>query len=440
VLTPGAPVEELFCELVAIPSPSGRERAVGEAIAEWLAAAGVDAAFDGAGAENGSDAGNLIARLPGAPDAPVLLFVAHMDTVESGAEAVAPVTGDDGVIRSAGDTILGADNKSAVAAVMRTLARAAAAAGGSTAAGSTAAGTTAAGTTARPTVVGAFTCREEAGRMGVSLLDPALVAEVDCAFSVDGSSPIGTVITRALGQQVFSVLVHGRAAHAAADPGAGVSAIAVAAEAIGAMELGRLPGGGSASIASIAGGALLDHLGHLDHLGRVGRVGRVDGLDRPGPGGPAADRDRVRAALESTPTNSVPDLVMLRGEVRGYSAEEIAGARAALERAVAGACAAHGATYEWIDRERAVPPFPGAPDSCALALARAACERVDGARFSVAEAHATLEANYLCAGADVVALASGGRDAHQYTESITVAELRALEALLGAIVEQAAPC
>ncbi len=248
MLTPGAPVEELFCELVAIPSPSGHERAVGEAIAEWLAGAGVDAAFDGAGAENGSDAGNLIARVRGAPDAPVLLFVAHMDTVESGPEAVAPVTGDDGVIRSAGETILGADNKSAVAAVMRTLARAAAATDAVT----------------RPTVVAAFTCREEAGRMGVSLLDPALVAEVDCAFSVDGSSPIGTVITRALGQQVFSVLLHGRAAHAAADPGAGVSAIAVAAEAIGAMELGRLPGGGSASIASIAGGALLDHLGHLD--------------------------------------------------------------------------------------------------------------------------------------------------------------------------------
>ncbi len=331
----------------------------------------------------------------------MLLFVAHMDTVESGAEPIRPEVDADGVIRSTGETILGADNKSAVAAVMRMLAWAASEPHAADPAG-------------RPTVIGAFTCREEAGRMGVSLLDPALVAEVDCAFSVDGSSAIGTVITRALGQQVFSVLVHGRSAHAAADPGAGVSAIAVAAQAVAAMELGRLEGGGSASIAAIAGGAVLDRLG-----------------------GAAGGRSAVWKAIEATPTNSVPDLAMLRGEVRGYSEEAIAEARAGLERAITDACSAHGATYEWHDRERGVPPFPGATDSRALALARAACERVEEARFAVAEAHATLEANYLCAATDVVALASGGRDAHQFTESIGVAELRTLESLLCAIVAEA---
>src|ERR1700722_19576203 len=102
-----------------MPSPSGPGRAVGEAIQAWLAGAGMVAAFDDAGAVNGSDAGNLIAIVPGAPSAPRLLFVAHVDTVESGSEAIAPELGDDGVIRSAGDTILGADNKSAVAALMR---------------------------------------------------------------------------------------------------------------------------------------------------------------------------------------------------------------------------------------------------------------------------------------------------------------------------------
>lgn len=398
MLSPDASVEQLFCELVAIPSPSGHERAVGEAIRTWLAAAGVESSFDEAGARNGSDAGNLVARISGAPGAPALLFIAHTDTVESGSVAVRPTVDPAGVIRSAGDTILGADNKSAVAAVMRTLAW-------------TAANTDPA---TRATVLAAFTCREEAGRMGVSLLDPGLVREVDCAFSVDGSSPIGTVITRALGQQVFSVMIHGRAAHAAADPGAGISAVAVAAEAISAMGLGRLAHGGSASIAAIAGGAVVDRLA-----------------------GTAGGRDAVWAAMDGTPTNSVPDIAMLRGEVRGYSAEAIAQSRAALERAVADACARRGARYEWHDRESAVPPFPGAPDSRALALARAACARVEGARFAVAEAHATLEANYLCAATDVVALSSGGRDAHQFTESLERAELERLEALLCAIVQEA---
>jgi acetylornithine deacetylase/succinyl-diaminopimelate desuccinylase-like protein len=155
-------------------------------------------------------------------------------------------------------------------------------------------------------------------------------------------------------------------------------------------------------------------------------------------GGIAGGADAVFAVLEATPTNSVPDVCMLRGEVRGYTEAEIAAAGGALRDALAAACGAHGASYEWHERERAVPPFPGAAESRALELARAACAHVPDAEFRVTEAHATLEANYLAADTDVVALASGGRDAHQFTESIAVSELHALEALLCAIVSEAA--
>ena len=61
----------------------------------------------------------------------------------------------------------------------------------------------------------------------------------------------------------------------------------------------------------------------------------------------------------------------------------------------------------------------------------------DEIAVAVTEAHATLEANYLCASTDVVALASGGRDAHQFTESIDIVEIRTLESLLCAIVQEA---
>jgi tripeptide aminopeptidase len=399
-------IEQLFCALAAIPSPSGRERAVGEAIRTWLAGVGIDAAFDDAGAVNGSDAGNLIATVPGAPSAPRLLFVAHMDTVESGSETIAPVLGDDGVIRSAGDTILGADNKSAVAALMRSCQTAAAMPAGT-----------------RATVIAAFTCREEAGRMGAGLLDLSAL-RVECAFSVDGSRPIGTVITRALGQQVFTIEVHGRTAHAAADPDAGVNAIAVASEIVASMPLGRRPGGGSASIAAVVGGAVIDRLAPESLRG----LGVADD---------AGGDTTVRTALEATATNSVPDLALLRGELRGYSDAELAAGRAELEAVAARVCRERGARYAWHDRERAVPPFPGAADSRALALARAAAGDLPGVTFAVTEAHATLEANYLAAGTDVVALASGGIGPHQFSESITVAELRQLEALLTRIVELA---
>jgi tripeptide aminopeptidase len=389
VLTRDGSIAELFMELVAVPSPSGRERAVGEAIRAWLAACGIDARFDDAGAVNGSDAGNLIARVPGAPDAPALLFVAHMDTVETGTRAVAPVLGPDGVIRSDGETILGADNKAAVAAVMRVCRLAAELP-----------------SDRRPTVVAAFTCREEAGRMGASLLDvPAL--GVDCVVSVDGAQPIGTIIARALGQTTFVVTVRGRAAHAAANPEAGVNAIAVAGEVAAALPLGRQAHGGSANVAAIVGGSV---------------IARADGGD-------------ARAAIAASPTNSVPDVVHLKGEVRGYSVEAIEETMACIEAAIAQVCEARGARFELVrDRDRMVPPLPGAAESRALARVREAAV-AEGIEVTVLDRQATLEANYLAAaGADVAAVASGGRDPHQLTESIPVAELERLEALLARIV------
>jgi tripeptide aminopeptidase len=396
VLTRDADIRKLFLELVAIPSPSGRELFLAEQIAAWLSDAGVTSRFDGSGPANGSDAGNLIATVPGAPDRPTLLFVAHMDTVETGAEPVRPVLGGDGVIRSSGETILGADNKSAVAAVMRTC----------VAAQSMPAGR-------RPAVVAAFTSREESGRMGASLLDPASLG-VDAAFCVDGSQSIGTVITRALGQTTFVAAVHGRAAHAAANPEAGIDAIAIASQAVAALPLGRQPGGGSAGVAAIVGGSVIERLG-------------------------SAGVASVRETLAAAPTNSVADLVYVRGEVRGYSVEEMEDTARTIEQTFRRVCDERGATLEWIrDRDRMVPPLPGAPDSRALALVRAAVDRLDGIALDLRAAQASLEANYLAAEVDVVAVASGGREPHQPSESIAVAELDQLEALLAGIVELAA--
>ena len=394
MLTRDADIRELFLELVAIPSPSGRELTLAEEIAGWLTDAGVLTRFDGSGPDNGSDAGNLIATVPGGPGRPTLLFVAHMDTVETGAEAVRPFVDDDDFIRSAGDTILGADNKSAVAAVMRTCVAA-----------------QQLPAARRPTVVAAFTSREESGRMGASLLDlPSL--GIDCAFCVDGAAPIGTVITRALGQTTFVAAVHGRAAHAAANPEAGVDAIATASAAVAALPLGRRPGGGSAGVAAIVGGSV---------------IGRLDG---------DTASSSVREILAAAPTNSVPDLVYVRGEVRGYSVKEIEDTTRAVQDIFERTCDVHGATLEWIrDRDRMVPPLPGAPDSRAMALVRAAVDGVDGIVLDLRESQASLEANYLAAKVDVVAVASGGRDPHQPGESIAVAELHQLEALLTGVVE-----
>jgi tripeptide aminopeptidase len=394
-LTRDASVTQLFLELVAIPSPSRRERVLGELIRDWLAGHDVASTFDEAGAINGSDAGNLIATVPGAADAPTYLFVSHMDTVETGAPAVAPRVSEDGVIRSDGQTILGADNKAAVAAVMRVCAAAAAMP-----------------ESTRPTVHAAFTCCEESGKMGAGLLGAELLQSVDCAFSVDGAKPVGTVITRALGQTSFVFAIHGRAAHAAANPEAGINAIAVASEIVAALPLGRQPGGGSVNVAAIVGGSVIERLTPEALAG-----------------------SEVEVVLRTALTNSIPDRALVRGEVRGYSVQEIEDTVTAITDTITRVCEAHGARHEWIrDRSRMVPPFPRAENSRARALVEAAAERVDGLRIALEERQATLEANYLAASTDVVALASGGRDPHQHTESIPVSELERLEALLVAIL------
>lgn len=238
--------------------------------------------------------------------------------------------------------------------------------------------------------------------MGVGLLDPDLLASVDCAFCVDGSRPIGTVITRALGQRSFVFEITGRAAHAAANPEAGVSAVRVAAEIIAALPHGRLPGGGSANVAAVIGGTALDAL--------------------------------TAATLARAPTNSVPDRALVRGEVRGFTGAEIEETMAAITATVERVCTAHGAGHAWLgETGRIVPPFPAAGPR-ALARIRRAAAAVPGMALVEEQRHATLEANYLAAATDVVAVASGGRDPHQVSESIPVAELQRLEALLTAIV------
>jgi acetylornithine deacetylase/succinyl-diaminopimelate desuccinylase-like protein len=66
---------------------------------------------------------------------------------------------------------------------------------------------------------------------------------------------------------------------------------------------------------------------------------------------------------------------------------------------------------------------------------QAAAAHVPGLELVLEERMATLEANHLAAATDVVALASGGRDPHQVSESIPIAELERLEALLVAILD-----
>src|SRR5918999_4278384 len=108
----------LFTELAAIPSPPGSEREVADRVRAYLEDLGLDVSEDDAGPRIGSNAGNLLCRIPASSEnggVPIFLC-AHLDTVAP-TGPLEPVV-EDGVVRNAGGTILGADNKAAVAAML----------------------------------------------------------------------------------------------------------------------------------------------------------------------------------------------------------------------------------------------------------------------------------------------------------------------------------
>lgn len=210
-------IVNVFTELVSIPSPSGKEGKVSVLIKKYLDSYSIRAAFDKSGIENDSETGNLIAHIKGKNSNKTLLFVAHMDTVEKVEECIKPII-KDGNIFSDGTTILGADDKGAVACLIEALFEISKLG-------------------KYPTVYAAFTTREESGKMGISCAKK--IPGVDYVFNLDGQGPQGMFINKSLGQTVFKVQIFGESAHSAINPEKGRNAIAAASDFIFHTKQGR---------------------------------------------------------------------------------------------------------------------------------------------------------------------------------------------------------
>ncbi len=224
-------LNDTFAQLCAIPSPFGSERACAEAVARELRKMGIDVEEDGVAAEVGAECGNLLARIPGRTERTILLC-AHLDTVpESG--VIEPVLDDGGWV-SAGDTILGADNKAAVAVLLEVARR----------------------TAVESSPVGLellFTVSEENALAGAKAFDVATLRS-DWGYVFDHASPIGEVIVASPTYYRFEAHFRGTPAHAGIRPEAGRSAIEAAARAITSMTLGRIDEETTANIGTISGG------------------------------------------------------------------------------------------------------------------------------------------------------------------------------------------
>ncbi|HEY5816656.1 MAG TPA: M20/M25/M40 family metallo-hydrolase [Solirubrobacterales bacterium] len=224
-------LHETFVRLCEIRSPTGEEREVADTIVAELRALGLEVSEDDAAGPAEAGAGNVLARLPGRGERWVM-FCAHVDTVPHAGQI--EVVEDEGVFRSAGETILGADNKAAVAVFMELVARHA----------------------DEPPPVGIellLTVAEEQGLRGAKAFDIGQL-RAECGFVLDHAGPVGEVIVATPTQHRIRADFVGVEAHAGIEPDDGNSAIAAAAAAIDRMELGRLDEETTANVGLIAGG------------------------------------------------------------------------------------------------------------------------------------------------------------------------------------------
>lgn len=259
-----------FTELVEVDNPSGQEAAMARRVMGLLQAEGLTPVQDAKG--------NIITVVPGA-GAPLLLS-AHLDSV-------APATGKravvrDGVVYSAGDTVLGADDLAGLAAILEAV-RAVRSNGAQHRAAEL-----------------VFTVEEEVGLKGARGLDwSKITAKEGVALDLNGD--VGGICVSAPAQDTLRVTVIGKAAHAGVAPENGINAILVAAEAITHMPLGRIDRETTANIGTIKGGLA---------------------------------------------KNIVPDRVELLGEARSRDEAKLQAQTAAMQRAFQEAAAKYGAQVE----------------------------------------------------------------------------------------------
>ena len=359
---------ELLCSLATIPSPTGSEAACAAAVEAELAELDLRVQRDGMGASLGGDCDNLYCAIPPNRPGEPLFFCAHLDTVPP-TGPLSPVVVD-GVIRNATPSILGADNKAAVA-VLLDVAR-----------------TVCLEDIPHAGIELVFTVGEEQGLRGSRAFDPHRV-RARSGFVFDHPGAIGGYVAAAPSRFIIQATIQGRASHSGISPELGVNAIVALARAI--AELPTATPSVSVNVAHIAGGASL---------------------------------------------NVVPDHAELGIDVRSLDDNAARATVAAIEQALRASSETYGCTLS-IEVENPYVAYRLPDDSAALALARAACDRIQLGVWPL-ETLGGSDANAFRAMAlDCVNLAHAVSDFHGPEERVAVADLALMETLVLNILAEA---
>lgn len=227
-------IVDLFIELVQVDSETKHEEKIAVVLKEKFTALGVEVVEDDAKAKTGHGANNLICTLSATKEGvDTIYFTSHMDTVVPG-NGIKPSI-EDGYIKSDGTTILGADDKAGLAAMLEAIT------------------VLKEENIAHGKIEFIITVGEESGLVGAKALDPSLVT-AKFGYALDSDGKVGDIIVAAPTQAKVNATIYGKTAHAGVAPERGVSAITIASRAISKMPLGRIDEETTANIGRFEGG------------------------------------------------------------------------------------------------------------------------------------------------------------------------------------------
>lgn len=249
-----------FIAFVSIKAATRAEREVSDLLKKRLTELQADITEDAAGEKIGGNCGNILAYIKGnRDDVPVIMLSAHLDCVEPCTD-IKPQRRN-GLITSAGDTILGADDKAGVVSILEALR------------------VLRENNLPHGDIQLVFTVAEEGGLNGSKNLAPSLL-KADIGYALDAGGPPGEIITLAPGQNSINVVVHGKTAHAGIAPEEGLNAIIVAAKALAKLKQGRIDEETTANVGLINGGIATNIVPDKVEIHCEARSRNVDKLER----------------------------------------------------------------------------------------------------------------------------------------------------------------
>ncbi|GGF08561.1 hypothetical protein GCM10010954_03790 [Halobacillus andaensis] len=223
-----------FLELVQVDSETKEEAEIAEVLKDKFTQLGLEVIEDDAKEKTGHGAGNLICNLQGSnQSADTIYFTSHMDTVVPGNNIKPSV--ENGYVITDGTTILGADDKAGIAAILeavRSLKEQ---------------------NIDHGDLQFIITVGEESGLVGAKALE-ARHLKAKYGYAIDSDGQVGNIIVAAPTQAKILAKVKGKTAHAGVAPEKGVSAITLASKAVAKMPLGRIDEETTANIGRFEGG------------------------------------------------------------------------------------------------------------------------------------------------------------------------------------------